>query len=291
MKRVLITGANSYVGESVKNYLLKFNNLYIVDVLDVKDANWVNFDFSKYDVIYHVAGIAHSDNGKVNKEKQALYKRVNVDLTVEVAKKAKLEKVKQFIFMSSIIVYGDSGKINKLKRINKETVCNPSNYYGESKLLAEQGLDKLSSDDFKVVVLRCPMIYGPNCKGNFVALSKLANKMLFIPNVKNERSMIYIDNLAEFVRLMIENNEKGTFYPQNKEYVNTCYLIKLLRQNKNKKTHLIKGTSWILSLMSHFTSLVNKAFGNLTYEKSMSEYKKDYQLISLEESIRVIENK
>lgn len=288
MKKILITGANSYIGTSFEKYMAEWPEKYQVDTIDMIDGSWKEKDFSSYDVVYHVAGIAHSDNGKISAEKEKLYRSVNTDLTIEVAKKAKTEGVKQFIFMSSAIVYGESGKIGKKKVITKETKYNPANCYGDSKVQAELGILPLNCESFKVVVLRPPMIYGKGSKGNFPQLEKFA-KFPFFPYVKNERSMLYIGNLVEYVRLMIDNEEQGIFYPQNKEYSNTSELVKMIGAAKGKKVHLVKGFGWALKFMSLFTGLVNKAFGNLSYDIGLSEYREEYRKYSLEESIKLTE--
>ena len=188
MKKILITGANSYIGTSIENWLEKSPDEYIVDTVDMIDGTWKEEDFSKYDVVFHVAGIAHvSTDPKI----EYLYYKVNRDLTIETAKKAKAEGVKQFIFMSSIIVYGDSSHINHKRVINKNTVPTPSNFYGRSKLQAEEGILPLQDDNFNVVVLRPPMIFGKGSKGNYPKLAKMAQKMPIFPDVKNERSASY----------------------------------------------------------------------------------------------------
>lgn len=287
MKRILITGANSYIGTSFEKYIKEnFSEDYQVDTIDMIDGSWREKSFAGYDVVYHVAGIAHSDNGKISPEKEKLYRSVNTDLTIETAKKAKADGVKQFIFMSSAIVYGNSGKIGKKKVITKDTPTNPANCYGDSKVQAELGILPLQDDKFKVCVLRPPMIYGKGSKGNFPQLEKFARKMKFFPYVKNERSMLYIGYLVEFVRLMIENEEQGIFWPQNAEYSNTSELVMMIGSANGKKIHLIKGFSWLLKFFGLFTGLVNKAFGNLSYDLEMSQYKVEYRKFSLEESIK-----
>lgn len=289
MKKILITGANSYIGTSFEKYMSQWPEEYQVDTIDMIDGSWREKSFAGYDVVYHVAGIAHSDSGKISAEKEKLYRSVNTDLTIETAKKSKADGVRQFIFMSSAIVYGDSGKIGKKKVITKDTPTNPANCYGDSKVQAELGILPLQDDVFKVCVLRPPMIYGKGSKGNFPQLEKFAKKMKFFPYVKNERSMLYIGNLIEFVRLMIENEEQGIFWPQNAEYSNTSELVRMIGEVNGKKVHLIKGFSWLLKIFSLFTGLVNKAFGNLSYDQSMSEYKTNYRQFSLEESIKETE--
>lgn len=290
MKKILITGANSFIGTSFRKYIDEWPNRYQVDTIGMKDGSWKEKSFVGYDVVYHVAGIAHSDNGKISAEKEKLYRNVNTDLAIETAKKAKADGVKQFIFMSSAIVYGDSAPIGKQKIITKDTPINPVNCYGDSKVQAELGILPLSSPTFKVVILRPPMIYGKGSKGNFPTLEKLANKFRLFPYIKNQRSMLYVGNLVEFVRLMIENEEEGIFWPQNKEYSNTSEVVKMIANAKGKKEGLVKGFGWLLKFVGLFTGLVNKAFGNLSYEQSLSEYKEEYRKFSLEESIKEMAN-
>ncbi len=286
MKKVLITGANSYIGTSFENYLKdNFPDAYTVDTVDMIDGTWREKDFSEYDSVFHVAGIAHSDNGRIREEKAKLYYSVNTDLTVETAKKAKADGAKQFIFMSSVIVYGDSAPIGKSKVITRETPVSPANCYGDSKVQAENGIRPLGDDNFKVVILRPPMIYGKGSKGNYPLLAKIALKMPVFPYVKNQRSMLYIENLCEFVRLMIANEATGTFWPQNLEYSNTSELVKMIAQAHGKKMFLVKGFGWALKFMSLFTGLVNKAFGSLSYDLQTNEAELAYNVCNLEESI------
>lgn len=292
MKKILITGANSYIGMSFEKYIKTHYAIqYFVDTVDMIDGNWRKMSFVSYDTVYHVAGIAHSDSGKISEEKEKLYRSVNTDLTVETAKKAKADGVKQFIFMSSAIVYGDSAPISKSKVINVTTQVSPTNCYGDSKVQAENGIRLLNDENFKVVILRPPMIYGKGSKGNYPLLAKIAMKAPMFPYVGNQRSMLYIENLCEFVRLMVENEEQGTFWPQNSEYSNTSELVKMIADAHGKKVHLIRGFGWLLKIISHVTGLVNKAFGSLSYEMGISEYKDkngktvNYIVKTLDESI------
>lgn len=290
MKKILITGANSYIGTSFEKYInTNFPDEYTVDTVDMIGDGWKEKDFSSYDAVFHVAGIAHSDSGKISHEKEKLYYAVNTELTVAVAAKAKNDGVRQFIFMSSVIVYGNSAPIGKTKIITADTPISPANCYGDSKVQAEKRLKLLESVTFNVVILRPPMIYGNGSKGNYPLLAKLALRLPFFPRVQNERSMLYIENLCEFVRLMVENEERGTFFPQNSEYSNTSELIEMIAAAHGKKVRLLGGFTWLLKIMSHFTKLINKAFGNLTYEKSISEYKENYRVAGLADSVKYTE--
>lgn len=289
MKKILITGANSYIGMSVERYLGQWKDDYQVDTVDMIDGTWRQRSFAGYDTVYHVAGLAHSDTGNVSEERKAFYYKINTDLTVETAQKAKADGVKQFIFMSSAIVYGESAPIGKSKVITRDTPLNPANFYGDSKVQAEKGILPLNDESFKVVILRPPMIYGPGSKGNYPVLSKLARKLPVFPEVDNRRSMLYIENLAEFVRLMVKNEEQGVFWPQNGEYTNTTQLVKLIAKAHGKKLTVIPGLGWALKLLSHATGLVNKAFGSLCYDMELSAYSQDYRKVGLEESIVITE--
>lgn len=280
MKKILITGQNSYIGTHVKNWL--DNEKYDVRELDVKTDEWRKENFSEYEVILHVAGIAHVST---NKKLEDLYYKVNRDLAVEVAKKAKQEKVKQFIFMSSMIIYGDDTILGQRKLIDKDTVPQPKNFYGNSKLEAEKEIKKLENEDFKTTIIRTPMVYGPNCKGNFQKLKKIARLSPIFPDIENDRSMIYIDNLCEFIKNAIDTEKYGIFYPQNKEYISTKQIIQIMAENMNKKIYFIKLFNPILKLMSKKINLINKVFGTKIYAKELSgEF--DYIVVDNKESIR-----
>jgi UDP-glucose 4-epimerase len=284
MKKILITGKNSYVGTSLERWLENYPDRYSIDSISLRNDSWREKDFSEYDVVFHVAGIAHVSSDPKMEE---MYYKVNRDLTTETARKANAEGIKQFIFMSSIIVYGDSSSNKRV--IDKNTVPTPSNFYGNSKLQAEFGIKPLESDSFKVVIVRPPMIYGKGSKGNYLKLAKAAQKLPFFPDIENQRSMLHIDNLCEFIRLMIDNEESGLFFPQNSEYVKTSEMVKLIAEVHGRKFNLVKVFNPILKVMSIKLSFINKVFGNLVYEKSMSGYKENYQIRDLKKSLELSE--
>lgn len=286
-RKILITGKGSYVGTNVIKWLEQWPDQYEVVELSVRGTEWKEHDFSNYDVVLHVAGIAHVSTDP-SMEQQ--YYKINRDLAIEVAEKAKKERVKQFIFTSSIIVYGDSSHMNKKRVIDKDTKPQPSNFYGNSKLQAEEGISLLESDDFKVVIIRPPMIYGKGSKGNYPKLASYARKLPLFPNIDNERSMLHIDNLCEFIRLMIENNEQGLYFPQNSEYVSTSKMVLLIAQAHNKSIKLTRVFNFILNnTIAIKINLINKVFGNLAYDTRMSIYKTNYQIRDLRESILLTE--
>ncbi|MBK5500703.1 NAD-dependent epimerase/dehydratase family protein [Peribacillus sp. TH14] len=284
MKKILITGSRSYVGISLKKWLRNYPGKYSIDSISLRNDLWKKQDFSEYDVVLHMAGIAHVSSDPKMEE---MYYKVNCDLTIETAEKSKVEGVKQFIFMSSMIVYGDSTSEKRV--IDKNTVPTPSNFYGNSKLQAEKGIKPLESDNFKVAILRPPMIYGKGSKGNFPKLAKAAQKLPVFPDIDNQRSMLHIDNLCEFIRFMIDNKESGLFFPQNREYVKTSEMVKLIADVHGKKIILTKLFNPILKVIGFKSELINKVFGNFSYDQSMSLYKENYQIGDLRKTIELTE--
>lgn len=294
-KRVLITGTNGYLGTSFEQYIGKMNgnmpqNLWHVTFVSMRNEKWKEIDFSEYDVILHAAAIVHK---KEEPEMEQLYFDVNYKLTKELAEKAKSDIAEasaktgekrrmQFVFLSTMSVYG-----TVLGRITAETRPAPANFYGKSKLAAEEALQELADENFTVSIVRPPMIYGPECTGNYRLLEKLAVKVPFFPKTKNERSMLYIDNLSEFLRLVMEKEAGGVFCPQNGEYVNTSDMVATIRESYGKKGVTIPGFGWLLNLFAGKISLFAKVFGTLTYEKEMSVYEAvgNYQIVDFKESI------
>lgn len=263
------------------------------------DGSWRERDFSSYDIVYHVAGIAHADVGKVNEATKAKYYAINTDLAIEVCEKAKAEGVKEFIFMSSMIIYGDSAPYGKRKVVDEHTIPVPANFYGDSKLQADVAVRDLADDKFKVIVLRPPMIYGKGSKGNYPMLAKVAKKMPVFPDVDNERSMLHVDNLCEFlcqIMLIQEVKQNATvLIPQNAEWTKTSEMVKEIAEIAGNKLKLMGG---ILKLSvslggkmpGKIGRLINKAFGNSCYAHEMSVYFGiTYQNVSLKESIKAIE--
>ena len=282
MKKILITGAGSYVGESVRRYILSTSSDFQIDAVDTMGDNWKKADYSQYDVVYHVAGIAHVN---ADPKMEALYYKVNRDLTIEVAKHAKAAGVKQFIFMSSQIVFHESQSL-KTEVLTAQTKENPNGFYGDSKLQAEMGIKPLEDENFKVCILRPCMIYGPNAKGNFPRLAKLACKTPIFPCWHNKRSMLYIDNLAEFVKQAVLRELSGTYYPQNRELADTVEIIRFFAKAAGHRIWITRLLNPFVWLGSFVLQPINKMFATYYYDPEMSKTDFDYQLVSFEESLK-----
>lgn len=274
MKKILITGANSYIGKSFGNWVSKWPDDYKVASISLKDDKWKEESFGEYDVVFHVAAVVHVKENDLDR-----YLSVNRDLALEVASKAKQEGVKQFIFPSTMGVYG-----TETGYIAKNTIPKPKTPYAKSKYEVEKLLFKMNDDSFKVAVIRPPIVYGKGCKGNYPRLARAALKLPLFPDVRNERSMIYIDNLSEFVRSLIDYCAEGLYFPQNEEYVCTTDMVRVIAQTHGKKILMTKLFNPILKLLNSTT--VNKVFCDFVYDKKLSEYNKSYSTCSFIDSIR-----
>lgn len=271
-KKILITGAKSYIGETVKDYLTSNNrDMYEVDVLDTFGLVPTPHDFAGYDVVFNVAGIVHIKESDNNRK---LYFDVNRDLVINIAKSVKEARVEQFILLSSMSVYGKT-----IGQITKQTEEKPINAYGQSKAEADAAIAAMEDDNFVVSIIRPPMVYGKGCKGNYQLLRKFALKAPFFPKYNNTRSMIYVENLAEFVKRLIDRKQGGLFLPQNVEYVNTSEMVGMVANINGKKIVEVRIFNWAIKLLP--VKILKKVFGNLCYEKDDLVSK-----ISFEESIR-----
>lgn len=264
MKKVLITGANSYIGDSVREYLTQYPCSYEVTIRDTIWWEPSASDFVNYDVVFNVAGIAHRKETDKNRQ---LYYDVNRDLVIKIAKSAKEAGVKQFILLSTMSVYG-----LVVGKITKSTPTKPINAYGKSKVEADEAIEELSDENFKFSCLRPPMVYGHGCKGNYQSLRKFALKSPIFPNYKNNRSMIYIGNLCEFVKMCIDFEMSGLYFPQNEEWTNTSEMVKVIAECHGKKIRLVGLFNWVIKICS--MNIIKKIFGDLVYEKvdTVSKY-------------------
>jgi UDP-glucose 4-epimerase len=280
-KKVLITGAKSYIGTNLENWLAKYPDIYIVETVDMLDDAWREKSFSGYDVILHVAGIAHIKETKKNKD---LYYKVNRDLAYETACKAKNDHAGQFIFLSSMSIYGIETGI-----ISEDTEPRPKSNYGKSKLEAEKLIRAIQSSDFNIVILRPPMIYGKGCRGNYPRLSRMIKRLPFFPDIMNKRSMLYIDNLCEHIRLLIDNGCSGTYMPQNSEYICTSEMAVMIMRTHGKDIRLVRSFNPLIKILK--ISLINKIFGDLVYDKNLSGLPcGSYDIVGFEDSIKISES-
>ena len=277
MKKILITGANSYIGQSFEEYMLQHKDAYQVETLDVIGDGWRKAELSDYDVIFHVAGIVHQKETDQNRD---LYYKVNRDLVAELAQKAKNAGVAQFVFVSTMSVYGMESGV-----ITPDTKTAPVTHYGRSKLEAEAALTALQDENFTVSILRPPMVYGKGCPGNFQILLSLVRKSRVFPAVKNRRSMIFVDNLSAFVHLLIEKKCSGVFFPQNRESANTTEIAKIMAKALQRRVFFSRLAGLGVRMLIPVFSKARKAFSTLIYQ-DCEQFDYCYCKEDLESSVR-----
>lgn len=265
--RIILTGKNSYIGKYICDSLL----LEGCDAECVSVKNGIDsIDFSGVNAVVHCAAIVHKKESLYKEE----YDNINYCLTKELALRAKKEGVKQFVFMSTMAVYGkEEGEINE------STPLKPVTLYGKSKLKAENYLMSLNSDSFKTVIIRPPMVYGKNCPGNYARLLKIAKIMPVIPDTKNKKSLIYVENLAYFIKNIITEGKSGVYLPMDSKYVSTAEIMKLI---SGKPTSAFIGK--LLSVLP--MKIIKKAFGTLYYSEEIADR---IEYISVEKAVRLSE--
>jgi len=270
MPNVLIFGENSYIGASFAGFAAG-TGAHSTAAVGSRGGAWAERSFSGFDSVLYCAGIAH------RKAADKLHFEINCDLAVSVAKKAKAEGVRQFVYLSSAAVFGRAADIGP------SSAPKPESAYGASKLKAEKALAALCDGDFAVCILRPPMVYGPGCGGNFPRLTRLAVAAPVFPDIENRRSMIYIENLCHFISESVRGGRAGVFFPQNKEYVSTARLVKLIRQSRGKKTLTTRLFNTLILPLMRFIPPLEKLFGDMAYHGEPGEYV-DY--VGFEESVR-----
>lgn len=281
-RKILIIGKNSYIGNHIDEWLRKYG--YQVTQLDVLTESWQSFDYSSYDTIIHVAGIVHQPKCR----DWNLFKKVNAEMPVAIAKIAKQQGVKQYVYFSTMAVYGVDKKL-QLNEIGKHTPLNAQTLYGKSKLLAEEGLTELQESSFHVAIVRPPSVYGKGSRGNYI--EQMASVVRYIPIIPEaftdvKHGFIYIDNLCELVRFVVEGDLKGFFHPQDERTLSANELWKIMAPIIGKKPRHSRFLGLFVKML-YFCSIVRKVYGGVEYAKSLTTIEGgNYCLVSIEEGMR-----
>ncbi|WP_101723333.1 NAD-dependent epimerase/dehydratase family protein [Eggerthella timonensis] len=283
MKRILITGATSWIGSEVEAHLATFPGRYVVERVSLRGDAWRERSWEGFDSVLHLAAVVHE--GEKAGDMGGLYDEVNVALTSSAALKAKVEGVPHFVFLSSFSVYG--AEEGGVEEVGLATEPRPATFYGKSKLAAERALEPLAGDGFAISVVRAPLVYGTGCeKGNFPRLAKLARVVPVFPDVDNVRSMLYSRSLAELVRLLAEDGRGGLFLPQDADHVNTSELVRLLAEAQGRRVHLSRALGAIAAPLASASPTLGKLFGDARYALEASECGYGYRVATLEEAVR-----
>ena len=282
--KILIIGKDSYIGNHIDEWLEQYG--HIVTQLDVLTETWKSFDYSRFDAVVHVAGIVH----RPQCTDWNLYKSVNCDMPVSIATMAKMQGVKAYVYFSTMGVYDANKSLKGCVVDDRTPVLGEGNsMYGRSKLMAEEALTLLQNENFDVAIVRPPSVYGKDCKGGYInGFKKIAQCLPLIPRAYEDakQSFIYIDNLSECVRIIIENHLSGTFCPQDDEIPSANRLFQVICSGIGKKYRASRLLGLCLQLLS-FIPLVNKAYGGISYSKELSAIPGcDYVVVPFDEGMK-----
>ena len=278
MYKILLTGANGFVGSYFKS---KYAGKYNIQTFSFLNDDFKSLDVDGVEVIVHLSALVHQMGGAAEEE----YERVNVTQTLDLARKVKQSGVKHFVFMSSVKVYGEETDVP----YSEKSKCKPEDGYGKSKLKAENELRKLESNDFKVSIIRTPIVYGYGVKANIKNLIGLVQKVLVLPfgGIQNRRSMVYVGNLCHMMDVIIQKEVSGLFLASDDRAVSTTELIELIAKALDKKVYLIR-VPFFESLLKLFKpSFHKRLYGSLEVDNSLTRKKlKLVNPYSVEEGIK-----
>ena len=262
--KLLITGSNGFVGSYFIN---QYKEKYEIKTFSFLKDDINSLDCSDLDVVLHLSALVHQMDGASKEE----YEKVNVTQTLQLAKKAKECGVKQFVFMSTVKVYGEETE----SVYTEKSICNPEDEYGKSKLKAEKLLLEVESENFRVSIIRTPIIYGYGVKANIKNLINLVNKISVLPfgKIVNKRSMVYIGNLCHLVDEVIIQQKAGIFLASDDEPLSTSRLIELIAKNLDKKIYLIKLPFFESLLKLVKPSFHKRLYGSLEVDNSITKEK------------------
>ena len=280
--KLLITGSNGFVGSYFIN---KYESKFEIKKFSFLKDKINTLDCKDVDIAFHLSALVHQMGGASAEE----YEKVNVIQTLQLAKKAKESGVKHFIFMSTVKVYGEE----TTSKYSENSICNPEDEYGKSKLKAEKLLLELESENFRVSIIRTPIIYGYGVKANIKSLINLVNKVPLLPfgKIKNKRSMVYIGNLCHLVYETITQEKSGIFLASDDEAISTSRLIELMAKNLDKKVYLVKIPFFESLLKILKPSFHKRLYGSLEIDNSITKEKLNLKNpYSVEEGIKLMIN-
>jgi UDP-glucose 4-epimerase len=269
MKTVAVTGTSGFVGRRLMVY---DNELFKLLPVTLRNIPIEQLNLKNVDAIIHLAGKAH----QMQPIADEVYFEVNYELTKNLAIAAKKQGVKHFIYISSTKVYGDE----ITEPVSEYSKCVPTDAYGASKLKAEQFLRGLESLDFKIAIIRPPLVYGPQVKGNMIKLLQLAKKKYPLPfrNIKNARSMVYVDNLIELINTIIIKEARGIYIAGDGLPVSTTELVMLIRKHMGYHRYSLFSIPILVRKMIHKIkpALFARLFGSFVADNTNSNNKLNF---------------
>ena len=267
--KLILTGSSGFVG---KQFMSAMNDQYQIKPVSLITTKIDDIDFNKIDTIVHLAGMAH----QMQEIDEKIYFEVNRDLTIALARKAKKNGVKHFIFISTVKVYGDN---NTMTSLNENSSCSPSDPYGQSKFEAEEGLKQLETGTFKVAIIRPPLVYGKYVKGNLQRIMGLVEKLPVLPfdGINNARSMVYVGNLIKLIEVIMIKTASGVFIAGDREPHSTTKLVSLINENLASNKILVQLPDFVVQLIRKVKpQLANRLFDSYIVDNSLTNTMLNY---------------
>lgn len=258
---ILITGSSGFIGT---NFVRMSPELDIREI-DLLTQSVDEIDFSSIDSVLHLAALVHQMNGAPEEQ----YFKVNRDLAFEVAKKAKAQGVIQFVLMSTVKVFGES--TTNTVPWDENSPCTPIDPYGKSKFEAEKLIRGIEDENFKVAIVRSPLVYGTEVKANMLNLVKLVDKCPILPfgGVQNKRSIVYVGNLIALIKQVINKQASGIFIAGDRAPLSITQLTNLIAKSLQKKIWLITIPGFILRGIKKISpSIIDRLFGSLEMDNN-----------------------
>ena len=297
LPRVLVTGANGFVGsrlceeltrqgysvraavrrqnENLNELNGRLRSMVVPDLLHF--ADWPRL-LRGIDVVVHLVARTHVTD-EYGMSGMQEYRRTNVELTRRLAKASLREGVSRFVFLSSIKAVGNGAS----EAYTEMSDCQPEDSYGKSKLEAEIELrHHLSGSACEPVILRPPLVYGPNVRGNFLRLLKLVDRGIPLPNVRNARSMVHIDNLVSAIELCLRSPGAvdKTFHCADPEPISTGDLVRSMAEGLGRSSRLVSTPESMLRGLGNLfgkTEEIKRLVGSLTVSSSRLTNELDWQ--------------
>lgn len=264
--KILVTGATGYLGS---NFIKFCKEEYEFVQFSLVKNKLESINFKDIDTVLHCAALVHQKK----EHPYSYYNEINTEYPKLLAKLAKDNGVKHFVFISTIAVYGLDQE-----KIHLGTPFNIQNDYAKSKLEAEKVLMDMQTENFKISIVRPPMIYGKNAPGNIQNLKVLIQNFRIIPlgGLNNLRTFVYIDNLCFGLKRIIELEKNGEFLISDSESVSTTHLISEMANSMKKRVILVNISVGAFFIKYLFPNLYKKLFTNLVIDNSETLSKLDY---------------
>jgi UDP-glucose 4-epimerase len=267
--KILIIGEKSFVGENFRRY----SRYKDIEEISLKSKIPEEINFREYEVVLHLAAIVH----QTKKIPESEYFKVNRDLCLRVAENAKKAGIKQFVFLSTLKVYGEFEPDTEIR--NENSKCFPDDAYGKSKYAAEMGLKEIESSDFTVSIIRPPLVYGNGVKANMLSLVKLIESFPLLPfkGICNKRNFIYVENLVGFIDRIIAQKASGIFIVKDDGALSTSDLILYLSKYLGKKVKLFTLPKMIIRICTYIRpAIFNRLFGSLEFDNRKTKTELNY---------------